>query len=415
MSLFSSLRRIYVRIRVYRRFLAHDLTRRRTHGWGAPLRVLSGFTSEKRYNYPGFGERRTRKLYVSDITNLKSESFNGKSGMLLNRKDVLIDYISRNFGMEASFAQVFVPTKGRTMLASALRDAFGGDAACIVLRPDDHSLVRISQVRVGETAGDIETGCPDIAAIPEPAIGTGLLDDRPPSGDPLADSDSDTDVGDEDDGGTTVVIERLYRGNVAPPVAPPQVLTGQAYSSVSGSSLPSGRSIWLRLDALPEFSEGDWYSPQLLHLGIYWDVAEHRPFVGFATIRRSLHDDARWPRFASGFESVRIDPESGRLLDLVRVEEPGKVAVRRDASVPGWGDDRVLSVEEWQRIRGFVLRVARALPNLRAVGWTFIRVGGRYHFVDASNNLKVAYPQLHGPLLADERIRAAYAEAGLAV
>jgi hypothetical protein len=385
MSLAGTLQRLYRRSLVYGRFISRQKAIWRRYGAGPKALPRGGFTGEKRWVYPGFDRPEQRRLYVRDVVDLKTSLFSRGEGAILDRKDVLYDYVSRKLGLPIDYAQIDMGVAEPQALVSALSRDFARPAAFLLVHPrfDGGSYPFVALTGTGLSPPlDTDARLWEAGSEPDGTDGTDAARDRPAV--------------------ERVVIRSGADGRAAgaSPWQPGESEAGPVH-------IASDRAVWLRLDTLPGFTARCWERPQVLHLGVYRDMRDHRPFIGFANLRRGLADMACWPGWENGFESIRLDPEGGGATDIVLVE--GIVAgqaVRR----PGSADESAgLPQAEWNRLWSQVRTVMNALPNIHAASWYFLRAGDTFHLVDVSNQLNAAYPQVHGPLLADPRIHDAYA------
>jgi hypothetical protein len=116
--------------------------------------------------------------------------------------------------------------------------------------------------------------------------------------------------------------------------------------------------------------------------------------------------------FTQGGVAALVDPETGRLQLGIRVLPSGRPeAVERH---PDTGAEITgLVVPRWRETVERVLAVARDHPYLPYVGWDVVVTDEGIRILEGNSNSGTDILQVHGPLLADPRIRRFYERRGV--
>jgi len=140
-----------------------------------------------------------------------------------------------------------------------------------------------------------------------------------------------------------------------------------------------------------------------------WDLALARPFIAAAAHRFGSARSAPVDNFHSGWGglSARIDLDSGRL---------GPGATFSDTGYLTWHERHPESgaliagarVECWGETAAAVLAAASCLPEAPAIGWDLAVTAAGCCFLEGNTPPGMAVWQVHGPLLADPRVRRFY-------
>jgi hypothetical protein len=124
---------------------------------------------------------------------------------------------------------------------------------------------------------------------------------------------------------------------------------------------------------------------------------------------RSVPTD-NWSR---GGLSARVDVDTGQVGRAVGYPA-GADRLSWHATHPASGEAiEGVSIPHWDRIRTGVLEIFRALPVLKYVGWDIVVTEDGFRILEGNNYSDVNLLQVHGPLLADERVRAFYQRHGV--
>ncbi|HXJ83395.1 MAG TPA: sugar-transfer associated ATP-grasp domain-containing protein [Candidatus Methylomirabilis sp.] len=145
-----------------------------------------------------------------------------------------------------------------------------------------------------------------------------------------------------------------------------------------------------------------------------WDMDLGRPFIAAAVHRFGSSRSAPVDNFHAGRGglSARIDPASGWL---------GPGATLSDANRLSWHDHHPESgapiagirVEGWTETADSVLMAAARLPEAPAIGWDLVITEAGCCFLEGNSPPGVQVWQVHGPLLADPRVRRFYEAHGI--
>ncbi len=137
------------------------------------------------------------------------------------------------------------------------------------------------------------------------------------------------------------------------------------------------------------------------------------PFIAAAVLRLGNDEIAPRENWTRGGLSAGIDPRNGRLGLAVRFPKHSDHlvwhAVHPDTGTAIDG----ASVPHWDRIARELLELVRTLPVLKYVGWDVVVGADGFHILEGNNYSDVNLLQVHGPLLADERVRAFYRRHGV--
>lgn len=187
---------------------------------------------------------------------------------------------------------------------------------------------------------------------------------------------------------------------------PPRLLDLHAGPTPDGIGPPLGRSTLLLLGEDPAALAATRNGARVVRITTYW--GPQTAFVGH-TVAASGGDERGWgwPVFGPSAQLMRIDTgrEAPRPSLRLTRRPDGAITSAEGPSIP-------LPMEALRNRIEEVSDLATRFPNLRAVTWSFLVLGDALHFVDASNRLDLPYVQVFGPLLADPRLLAAYADAG---
>lgn len=133
------------------------------------------------------------------------------------------------------------------------------------------------------------------------------------------------------------------------------------------------------------------------------------PFLADAVHRFGVDRSGGVDNWSRGGLSASIDRATGALGPTTQFPYDG--ALRWFDAHPETGTGIAgRRVPGWDRIRDDLLEVADAFPDLPYVGWDLlVTAPGEFVLIEGNNQPDVDVHQVHGPLLADERIRDFYA------
>lgn len=187
---------------------------------------------------------------------------------------------------------------------------------------------------------------------------------------------------------------------------PPRLMDLEADPTTDTTGLPLGWSTLLLLGEDPAAFDAAHNGATVVRITTYW--GPETAFVGHTVAASGSGERGwAWPVFGPGAQLLRVDGDVAATrarLQLTRRAD-GALTVADGPSLP-------LPMEALQARVEEVSELATRFPNLRAVTWSFLVLGDELRFVDASNRLDLPYAQVFGPLLADPRLLAAYADAG---
>lgn len=138
-------------------------------------------------------------------------------------------------------------------------------------------------------------------------------------------------------------------------------------------------------------------------------------FIATAILRVGTSKSGHVDNFSRGGLSVDVDLETGELGRAAerlpnhevryRGSHPDTGAQIEGTEIPGWVD-----------IKAQLLEIANSIPELKYVGWDLVVTEpGEFAIIEGNNRSDVDLLQVHGPLLADERVREFYDENGVSV
>ncbi len=138
-----------------------------------------------------------------------------------------------------------------------------------------------------------------------------------------------------------------------------------------------------------------------------------RPFVAAAVHRFGMPVSGAADNWGRGGLSAEIDVETGVLGPGVQKPRSGG-RVRHDVHPCTGARVAGLRVPNWAQVREGVLAAAAQAAFLPFVGWDVIVTDGGFSVIEGNKNSDVNLLQVHRPLLAQPKVRAFYAEHGVA-
>ncbi|ELY60615.1 sugar-transfer associated ATP-grasp domain-containing protein [Natronolimnohabitans innermongolicus] len=154
-------------------------------------------------------------------------------------------------------------------------------------------------------------------------------------------------------------------------------------------------------------------TPNTIRVITMYDAEAGEPFIAAAVHRIGTTKSAPLDNFTQGGLSAAIDLETGELGPGAQPLDDGGVewyAVHPDIETRIAGE----RVPGWNQIRAGVLELADACSFLPYVGWDVIVTDdGEFTVIEANSYPGLKSIQVHGPLLADDRVRRFYARHGV--
>lgn len=134
--------------------------------------------------------------------------------------------------------------------------------------------------------------------------------------------------------------------------------------------------------------------------------------AGEAFLARAVHKFGRAgtghvDNWEKGGISAEIDSVSGRLGQGFTFHPEGRLQAH-DCHPDSGAPIKGLVVPGWPAVRGELLALASRLPFLPYVGWDVVVTDNGHAIIEGNNRPGVAVLQVHGPLLADPRVRHFY-------
>ncbi|ELZ09998.1 sugar-transfer associated ATP-grasp domain-containing protein [Natrialba aegyptia] len=152
-------------------------------------------------------------------------------------------------------------------------------------------------------------------------------------------------------------------------------------------------------------------TPNTLRFITMYDEADHEPFIAAVIHRIGTSDSEPLDNFTQGGLSAAIDPETGELGAGARPPAHGGRRVSWHETHPDTGTQiEGRQVPGWQQIRDSVLEMASTASFLPYIGWDVIVTDddGSFSVIEANSYPGLKSIQVHGPLLADDRVRRFY-------
>lgn len=138
-----------------------------------------------------------------------------------------------------------------------------------------------------------------------------------------------------------------------------------------------------------------------------WDYDSNIPFVARAVHRFGSRVSGAVDNWTRGGLSTQIDLETGTMGRAAGFPRAGRLEWH--STHPDTGAQiEGRRVEQWATIREELVALAARLPFLPYIGWDIIATDDGFFIVEGNNRSDVNLIQIHGPLLADGRVRAFY-------
>ncbi|WP_120246510.1 sugar-transfer associated ATP-grasp domain-containing protein [Halopiger aswanensis] len=194
-------------------------------------------------------------------------------------------------------------------------------------------------------------------------------------------------------------------------------VNGDQYAEVEFRSLVSNLDEYLVCEYVEQGPFGAALypeTPNTLRIITMYDEAAGEPFIAAAIHRIGTSDSAPLDNFTQGGLSAAIDPDSGTLSAGAQPPVDGEVewhSRHPDTGVPIDG----AQVPGWHRIRERLLEIAAGCSFVPYVGWDVIVTDedGSFTVIEANSYPGLKSIQVHGPLLADDRVRRFYERHGV--
>ena len=145
-----------------------------------------------------------------------------------------------------------------------------------------------------------------------------------------------------------------------------------------------------------------------------WDLAVGRPFLAAAVHRFGTARSAPVDNWHGGWGglSARIDLDSGALGPGATLSDAGRLCWHERHPESGAAIAGV-RVERWAETSAAVLAAAARLPEAPAIGWDLVVTDNGCCFLEGNSPPGPFVWQVHGPLLADPRVRRFYEAHGV--
>lgn len=144
-----------------------------------------------------------------------------------------------------------------------------------------------------------------------------------------------------------------------------------------------------------------------LRIMTYIDPANGEAFIGrvvhrFGSARSGIVDN-----WSAGGLSAAVDLATGVMEEAAG--HPAKHGQTRYRAHPDTGEAIAgVRIPRWDEMIGGVLRLAQLMPGNPYIGWDVLATADGYSIIEGNTTPDVNLVQVHGPLLADERIRRFY-------
>lgn len=155
-------------------------------------------------------------------------------------------------------------------------------------------------------------------------------------------------------------------------------------------------------------------TPNTLRIITMYDEVATEPFIAAAIQRIGTADSAPLDNFTQGGLSAEIDLETGELG--AGAQPPDGDGVEWHTTHPDTGTPvEGVSVPGWDQIREQILEMADTCSFVPYIGWDVIVTGsdGAFRVIEANSYPGLKSIQVHGPLLADDRVRRFYERTGV--
>jgi hypothetical protein len=156
-------------------------------------------------------------------------------------------------------------------------------------------------------------------------------------------------------------------------------------------------------------------TPNTLRLITMYDEDAGEAFIGAAIQRMGSTRSGSMDNFSRGGVNAKIDIETGALGPGVQLPTDDR-GLEWDADHPDTGA-RIegVQVPAWESIRDRICALATDHPMIPYVGWDLLVTDdeGSFTIIEANSYPGLKSIQVHGPLLADERVRRFYARHGV--
>jgi hypothetical protein len=141
------------------------------------------------------------------------------------------------------------------------------------------------------------------------------------------------------------------------------------------------------------------------------DLDTGEPFLARAVHRFGSRNTRRMDNFTQGGICAMVDPETGRLSRGIRVLPSGRPETIDSHPDTGAQITGVV-IPGWQDVLRRVLEIAGEHPYLPYVGWDVVVTANGPRLLEGNANSGTDVLQVHGPLLAEPRIRRFYKRRG---
>ncbi|WP_440769541.1 sugar-transfer associated ATP-grasp domain-containing protein [Natronorubrum sp. DTA28] len=194
-------------------------------------------------------------------------------------------------------------------------------------------------------------------------------------------------------------------------------VNGDRYAEAEFRSLVSDLEEYLVCEYVEQGSFADGLyaeTPNTIRIITMYDEERNEPFIAAAIQRIGTAASAPLDNFTQGGLSAEIDLETGELGPGVQPPGDGDLewhAVHPETKTPVEG----AHIPGWSEIRERVLEMADACSFVPYVGWDVIVTGddGEFSVIEANSYPGLKSIQVHGPLLADNRVRRFYERHGV--
>ena len=137
------------------------------------------------------------------------------------------------------------------------------------------------------------------------------------------------------------------------------------------------------------------------------DPDTHEPFVIRSVQRMGSSRSIPVDNFSEGGYCAPVNTETGELGPAATFPRTG--ALERVEAHPETGT-RITGerIPNWSAIRDEILRACKCFPMLKYVGWDVVHTDEGFSVLEGNNHSDVDLLQVHGPLLAEDRVRRFY-------
>ncbi len=145
-----------------------------------------------------------------------------------------------------------------------------------------------------------------------------------------------------------------------------------------------------------------------------WDSEENGPVITNVAHRIGSRQSFPLDNFHGGLGGIcaPVDIESGELGPAVSLSKHGQLS-SHDKHPETGGQIAGIQIPNWQQVKAMILEAATLYAVSPYIGWDIVITENGCSFVEGNSPPGPAVLQVHGPLLADARLKRFYREHGM--